>query len=169
MWLIVENLPLKAGWRDAPLTLWVFSRSNKFVQNFSLNWQSWFYRPDLTKKGISDQKRKSEHHHCILHIRISLGTKFHLNMATFIFWTKFSPTEYFWSEQKKWTAPLNSGYSNYSGYQISASTDDFNFLDQIELSFLDHIILHIRIDLGAKFQLQLTILIFWTKSTISGP
>ena len=135
---------------------------------------AWTDNPDFIdqtwrKKVFPIKNRKSEHHHCILQIRISLGIKFHLKMTTFIFWTKFPPTEYFWSEQKKWTAPLNSGYSNYSGYQISASTDNFNFLDQIELSFLDHIILHIRIDLGAKFQLQMTILIFWTKSTISGP
>ena len=33
-------------------------------------------------------------------------------------------------KQKKWT-PLNSAYSTCSRYQISAQTDNFNFLDQI--------------------------------------
>ena len=30
-------------------------------------------------------------------------------------------------KQKKWTAPLNSAYSNYSWYQISAETNKFDF------------------------------------------
>ena len=34
-------------------------------------------------------------------------------------------------KQKKWTSSLNSAYSNYFRYQISAKTDSFNFLDQI--------------------------------------
>ena len=34
-------------------------------------------------------------------------------------------------KQKNWTASLNSAYSKYSIYQISASTENFNFLDQI--------------------------------------
>ena len=29
MWLIVGQMPIKAGWRDAFLALWYFSRSNK--------------------------------------------------------------------------------------------------------------------------------------------
>ena len=33
--------------------------------------------------------------------------------------------------QKKWTAPLNSAYSNQSTYQISVKTDNFKIFDQI--------------------------------------
>ena len=34
-------------------------------------------------------------------------------------------------KQKKWTPPLNSAYWNWSRYQISAWTDNFDILDQI--------------------------------------
>ena len=34
-------------------------------------------------------------------------------------------------KQKRWTAPLNSAYSNSSWYQISVSTNNFDFFDQI--------------------------------------
>ena len=34
-------------------------------------------------------------------------------------------------KQIKWTPPLNTEYSNYSRYQISALTDHFDFLEQI--------------------------------------
>ena len=36
-----------------------------------------------------------------MHIRISLGIKFHLKLATLIFWTKFAQNGYFWSKKKK--------------------------------------------------------------------
>ena len=41
------------------------------------------------KKEVSDLKQKSEHRHWTLHIRISLGTKFHLKLRIMIFSTKF--------------------------------------------------------------------------------
>ena len=81
-------------------------------------------------------------------------------------------------KQKKWTASLNSAYSNYSSYQISASTDNFGFLEQIcpKRVFLlknqknehHHWILHVRISVGAKFQLKVTILMFWTEFAHKG-
>ena len=60
-----------------------------------------FFGPSLPKKGISSQKRKkgkSEHQHWILDIRISLGTKFQLNLTILIFLTKFAKKGYFRSE-----------------------------------------------------------------------
>ena len=45
--------------------------------------------------------RKSEHHHWILHIRISLGTKFLLQLTILIFWTKFAQSRCFWSKTEK--------------------------------------------------------------------
>ena len=44
--------------------------------------------------------RKSEHHLWILHIWISLGTKFKLKIKFLIFWTKFVHKEFF---RWKWT------------------------------------------------------------------
>ena len=98
---------------------------------------------------------KSEYLHWILHIRFSLGTKFQLKLTTLIFWTKSVQKRYFQSsteivnatielwvfklvkatnlilnwqpwffgptlskigisdlEEKRWTWPLNSTYSN---------------------------------------------------------
>ena len=42
-----------------------------------------------TKNGISGQKWKSKHHDWILHIQISLGTKFHFKQTIWNFGTKF--------------------------------------------------------------------------------
>ena len=85
-----------------------------------------------SKSGQKGYPRsKTENRHWILYIRITLGIKFHLKLTTSIVWTKFPQKEYFLSEQKKWTPPLNSAYWNYSGYQISAWTDNFDFMDQI--------------------------------------
>ena len=44
---------------------------------------------------------KSKHHHWILHIWISLGTKFHLKLGILIFGTKFAQKGYFWSKTEK--------------------------------------------------------------------
>ena len=59
------------------------------VRNFSSNWQFWFFGPNLPKKVFPVENRKSEHHHGILHIWISLGTKFELKLIILSFWTKF--------------------------------------------------------------------------------
>ena len=55
------------------------------VWNFSSNWQFWFFGPNLPKKVFPVKNRKSEHHHGILHIWISLGTKFQLKTHNFEF------------------------------------------------------------------------------------
>ena len=53
-------------------------------------------------KGVfSIENGKSEHHHCILHIRISLGTKFQVKLTILIFWTKFEQKEYIQSKTEK--------------------------------------------------------------------
>ena len=54
---------------------------------FSLNWKLWFFEPNLSKK--------SQHHHWILHIRISLDTKFYFKQKTLNFGTKFVQKGYF--------------------------------------------------------------------------
>ena len=52
-------------------------------------------------KILKIKNEKNEHRYWILHIRISLGTKFQLKLTIFIFWTKFSQKEHSCSEQKK--------------------------------------------------------------------
>ena len=108
----------------------------------SLNGQFWLFGPNVwTKLNISVipiKNRKIEHHHWILYIRISLGTKFPNELTILIFWTKFLQKGYSHSTTKKvnitlqlwlfgpnlpktgacggnrkqWTSQLNSGYSN---------------------------------------------------------
>ena len=68
------------------------------VRNFSSNWQFWFFGPNLPKKVFPVKNRKSEHHHGILHIWISLGTKFQLKLIILSFWTKFTQKRYFQSK-----------------------------------------------------------------------
>ena len=65
------------------------------VRNFSSNWQFWCFRPNLSKMVFPVENRKSEHHHGILHIWISLGTKFQLKLIILSFWTKFTQKRYF--------------------------------------------------------------------------
>ena len=64
-------------------------------RNFSSNWKVWFFGPNLPKKVFPVENRKSEYHHGILHIWISLGTKFQLKLIILSFWTKFTQKRYF--------------------------------------------------------------------------
>ena len=48
------------------------------------------------KRVFPFKNGKSEHHHWIVHIRICLGTKFHLKLTLLIIWTKFVKKGYFW-------------------------------------------------------------------------
>ena len=52
------------------------------------------------------------HHHQILHIRNSLGTKFQLKLKILIFRTKFAQKGIPSLNQVKPPSPLNSAYSN---------------------------------------------------------
>ena len=65
------------------------------VRNFSLNLQFWFFCPYLPKKVFPVENRKSEHDHGILHIWISLHTKFQLKLIILSFWNKFTQKRYF--------------------------------------------------------------------------
>ena len=125
------------------------------------------------------KNRKSEHHQWILlHIGISLSTKFLLKLKILIFLTKFVQKGISGQKRKKWISPLYSAYSNYSEYQISLWTNNFEFCDQIclkrvfsvenEKSKHHHWILHTRISLGTKFHFKQTILNFGTKFSQKG-
>ena len=77
------------------------------VQNFSSNWQFWFFGSNLPKKVFPVKNRKNEHHHGILHIWISLGTKFQLKLIILSFWTKFTQKRYF--QLKTTSSPRTTG------------------------------------------------------------
>ena len=62
----------------------------------------------------------SEDHHWIQHIQFSLCTKFQLNQTVWIYWTKFTPEDYFWSK-KKWTSEMCT----------KVHLNNFEFLSQI--------------------------------------
>ena len=60
------------------------------MPSFSSNWQIWFFGPNLHKIKFPVKDRKSEHHHGILHIWISPGTKLQLKLIILSFWTRFT-------------------------------------------------------------------------------
>ena len=68
-----------------------------------------------------------------MHIQIGLGTKFPLKLTIFILKTRFAQKGVFWSKTEKVNTPYSLHNSAYSNKS------------------------------SAKFQLKLTILIFWTK------
>ena len=119
---------------------------------------------------------KSEQHHWILHIRISLGTRFQLNLTILIFRTRFAQKRYFWSKAEEVNTTIEFSIFKLVYSQYSTQRDNFDFLDQIcpkryfqsktEQVFTIHHhqgILHIWISQGTKFQLKVIILKFWTK------
>ena len=57
-----------------------------------------FFGQDLCKKGIKQKKWK---YHWILHVPISLETKFQLKLIILNFWIKFAQKEYYRSKTKK--------------------------------------------------------------------
>ena len=98
------------------------------VPNFSVNWQFWFFWPDLPKKGFSGLTQKMWTLHIlyiILHSQSSLVRNFCSNWQ-FCFFGPNLPKKVFPVEKRK--------------------------------SKRHHGILHIWISLGIKFQLKLTIL-----------
>ena len=121
------------------------------------------------------KQKKSEHHHWILHIQISLVTKFYNFCFLDQICSKNSISGWI---QKNWTSPLNSAYSNKSWYHISDQNNNFEFWTKFPQkeyfpvkngkSEHSHWILQIRISLGIKFHLKLIILIFLTKFVHQG-
>ena len=94
------------------------------LTNLALNWQFWHFGPNFPKKGhfwsetkktvnidnldqicprraLPVKKEKSEQHHWIQHIQISLATKFQLQLTILTFSTKFAPKRVFPIKSKK--------------------------------------------------------------------
>ena len=102
------------------------------MQNFNSNWQFWFFGPSLPKKVFPVEKRKSEHHHGILQIWISVGTKLKIKLIIVIFSTKFTQKIYFqWKTEKE-----------VQGLQVFAfcvgninSTAVFKHFEDLKISF----------------------------------
>ena len=55
----------------------------------------------MLKRVFLVENRKNECHHWILHIWISLGTKFQLKLAILIFWTRFAKKVYLQPKKRK--------------------------------------------------------------------
>ena len=69
------------------------------ILNYSW-YQFWFFWPDLPKKGFLVYNRKSEHHHWILHIHISLVPNFSSNWQFWLFGPNL-PKKVFQVENRK--------------------------------------------------------------------
>ena len=52
-------------------------------------------------ENVKNRNRKSEPHHKILHIQISLGTKFRAKLTPLIFWIKLTQKGYLQIKKKK--------------------------------------------------------------------
>ena len=61
--------------------------------NFGINF--------FLKVYFYSKMEKNEHHYWILHIRISLGTKFQFELTILIYWTKFAQKGYLRSKTEK--------------------------------------------------------------------
>ena len=71
------------------------------VRNFSSKWQFLFFKPNLHKKVFPVENRKSENPDGVLHIWVSLGTKFQLKLIILSFWTKYTKKRYFQSKTEQ--------------------------------------------------------------------
>ena len=106
-WFFEPNLPKKGSYfqsktdkKDTTIEFCIFELV--FVSKFTLNKKFWIFGPNLPKKDIYGQNRKNEHHHWILHIRISPGTKLQSKLAILIFFGLNLPKKGFsWSKTKK--------------------------------------------------------------------
>ena len=66
-----------------------FKLDTKF--QFKLKTQNFGFLDQIYPKRVFlVENRKSEHHHCILHIGIGLKTKFQLRLTILIIWAKFA-------------------------------------------------------------------------------
>ena len=71
------------------------------VPSFSLNEHLIFWTKFAKKKHFQSRAEKREHHNLILHIQISLGTKFLPKLTILMFLTEFAQKRYVQSKRKK--------------------------------------------------------------------
>ena len=89
-----------------------------WAPNFALSWQVWFFWTKFPQKEYfwsknpkKQNKTKNEHHHWILHIRNSVGTKFY-SKQFWILGPNLPKKGIFGWKRTKWTSPLNPAYLN---------------------------------------------------------
>ena len=78
-----------------------YSNLQKYIPNFSLNQQFWFLDQICPKRVFPVKNTENVHHHRMLHIYISLGTKFQLKLIILFFWIKFDQKGYFQKYRQK--------------------------------------------------------------------
>ena len=125
-----------------------------------------FFWLNVSKNAISSLKQESEHFHETLRRQISLGTKFQLKLAIFIFWNK---------SDQKWFLQLQMKQLKFCPFEVDlvpnfSLNSQFCFLDQIAQKRLfpaenrkrehHHSNLHIWICLGTKIQLNWQLWLF---------
>ena len=110
---------------------WMLHTRVSLGTKFHFNQTILILMPNLPKNGISKRKQKTDRHYWILHIQISLSNKFQVKLVILIFRPNFLKKGISGWKWKKWAWPLDSAYSSYAKYQISASAANFDFLDQI--------------------------------------
>ena len=99
-----EYFCFKVNWKNKIFILHVRNSHGFFVTNFR------------KKRYLRSKTEKKEHHHWILHIRISLSTKFQYKLIIFISWTKFAqksiPSQNRKSEQHFWILNIPISLNN---------------------------------------------------------
>ena len=93
---------LHLGWKE---NLVKHQKVSKYYENDSgyqiSLWTVLNFETKFAKRVFSVKNEKNEHYHWILHIRISLSSKFQLKLKSLIFWTKFSQKGRFQSKRAK--------------------------------------------------------------------
>ena len=166
-------------------------RIDKYSQHSSIIWpvwlNGWVFVYELSGcvfesscshlKIFTVKNRKSEHHHWIPHIQISLGIKFPLKLTILIFLTRFAQKGFYGLKQKKWTLHIfyiilhihiilvRDFSSNWQLWFFGSNLPKKVSPVKNRKSGNHHGVLHIWIGLGTKFQLELIILSFLTKFT----
>ena len=74
-----------------------------WLPDFSLKQQFWFFEPSLPKRVFPVKNKKREHHRWIVHIQVSLDTKFQLKITVLIFWTEYAQKWYFQTKMENHT------------------------------------------------------------------
>ena len=123
------------------------------MPNFNLSTQFWLFKTKFRQKRvISVKNRESEHHHWILHIRISLYVNFYFKQRTLNFVQKW----YLWSKTEK---------VNITKQILKSKCGNIWMHIQVHPAPVVNWVLHIWISLSTKLRLKYTILIFLSKFT----
>ena len=98
-----------------------------WIPNFSLNWQFWFFEPDLPKREILSETKNSEYNHWILHIRISLSTKFQFKQPILVFWPNLLKNSISGRKQKNHTCTCIMVVIYHLNFSVRGRTDTAAF------------------------------------------